>query len=144
VATWAGGGLAGWLAGWLLQHPGNLLVRRPLRPFQRPFWLRFYLCDVCSCQEILRRNGRGQVDERGRLVLIDFGLCAEVQRVDSAAMTRAIVNLMRGDVEGLLEDAITLRFLPRDVDREALLPELRAIFAKVRVKRMGSIRIRTD
>ena len=58
-----------------------------------------YLCDVCSCQEILRRNGRGQVDERGRLVLIDFGLCAEVQRVDSAAMTRAIVNLMRGDVE---------------------------------------------
>ena len=41
--------------------------------------------------------------DQERLVLIDFGLCAEVQRVDSAAMTRAIVNLMRGDVEGAEE-----------------------------------------
>jgi hypothetical protein len=36
-------------------------VRRPLRPFWRPICLRFtYMCNVCSCQNILRRNGRGQ------------------------------------------------------------------------------------
>ena len=70
------------------------------------------------------------VDGEGRLALIDFGLCAEVDKMDSAAMTRAIVDLMRGDVEGLIEDAVALRFLPPDVDRAALLPALRKIFAK--------------
>ena len=63
-------------------------------------------------------------------MLIDFGLCARVDPVDSAAMTRAIVNLMRGDVAGLLEDAITLKFLPADVDGAALLPQLQQIFAR--------------
>jgi hypothetical protein len=35
------------------------LVGRPLRPFRRPVLTGIYLCSVCSCQEILRRNGRG-------------------------------------------------------------------------------------
>jgi hypothetical protein len=35
-------------------------VRRPLRPFGRPFWLRFTYVTSVSCQEILRRHGRGQ------------------------------------------------------------------------------------
>jgi hypothetical protein len=35
-------------------------VRRPSRPFWRPFLTEIYLCNVCSCQVILRRNGRGQ------------------------------------------------------------------------------------
>jgi curved DNA-binding protein CbpA len=34
-------------------------VRRPLRPFRRSVLTEIYLCNVCSCQEILRRNGRG-------------------------------------------------------------------------------------
>jgi hypothetical protein len=34
-------------------------VRRPLRPLRRPFLAEIYLCNVCSCQERLRRNGRG-------------------------------------------------------------------------------------
>jgi hypothetical protein len=36
-------------------------VRRPLRPLWPAVWTEIYLCDVCSCQEILRRNGRGQL-----------------------------------------------------------------------------------
>ncbi|EOD29507.1 hypothetical protein EMIHUDRAFT_113732 [Emiliania huxleyi CCMP1516] len=57
-------------------------------------------------------------------------------------LTSAIVNLMRGDVEGLVNDAstlrslgsaITLRFLPPDVDREALLPPLRRVFEQGRL-----------
>jgi hypothetical protein len=38
----------------------HLEVRRPLRPFRRPVLADIYLCNACSCQEILRRNGRGQ------------------------------------------------------------------------------------
>eukprot|EP01047_Picozoa_sp_COSAG01_P069574 COSAG01_NODE_10328_length_2192_cov_4.946011_3_plen_81_part_00 len=34
-------------------------VRRSLRAFRRPVLTEIYLCNVCSCHEILRRNGRG-------------------------------------------------------------------------------------
>ena len=68
------------------------------------------------------------VDEQGRLVLIDFGLCAEIEAFDTRQLTSAIVHLMRGDVEALINDGITLRFLPKDVDREALIPPLRRVF----------------
>jgi aarF domain-containing kinase len=40
------------------------------------------------------------VDTQNRLVLIDFGLCAEVQQLDTRGMTKAIVHLMKGDVSG--------------------------------------------
>eukprot|EP01043_Picozoa_sp_COSAG02_P017018 COSAG02_NODE_762_length_17464_cov_12.006219_8_plen_493_part_00 len=40
--------------------------------------------------------GNMLVDGDGRLVLIDFGLCAEVDKMDSTAMTKALVDLMRG------------------------------------------------
>jgi hypothetical protein len=40
------------------------------------------------------------------------------------------VHLMRGEVEALVEDAVTLRFLPADVDRAALLPPLKRVFAR--------------
>ena len=74
--------------------------------------------------------GNMLVDAQGRLVLIDFGLCAEIASFDTRHLTSAIVSLMRGDVDGLVEDAVTLRFLPADVDRAALLPPLRAVFAQ--------------
>ena len=38
------------------------------------------------------------VDGDGRLVLIDFGLCAEIDKFDSRALTATMVHLMRGDV----------------------------------------------
>ena len=60
--------------------------------------------------------------------MIDFGLCAEIQAFDTRQLTSAIVHLMRGDVEALIDDGITLRFLPKDVDREALIPPLRRVF----------------
>eukprot|EP01047_Picozoa_sp_COSAG01_P015066 COSAG01_NODE_747_length_13858_cov_8.394869_12_plen_264_part_00 len=37
----------------------NASVRRPLRALRRPVLTEIYLCNVCSCQGILRRNGRG-------------------------------------------------------------------------------------
>ena len=96
---------------------------------------------VCVCVRACVRVcvwcgvGRGNllVDSQGRLVLIDFGLCAEIAAFDTRHLTSAIVNLMRGNVAGLVNDAITLRFLPSDVDRSALLPPLEAVFAKGRL-----------
>ncbi len=73
------------------------------------------------------------VDKKGRLVLIDFGLCARVDNIDMKGMTSAVVHLMRGDVEGLLEDAIVLGFLPKDVDRSALLPILQKIYDEAKL-----------
>ena len=68
------------------------------------------------------------VNEKGQLVLIDFGLCAEVDQPDTKGMTSAIVHLMRGDVAALIEDAIALRFLPKDVEKDTLLPALQKVF----------------
>merc|ERR1719429_167107 len=39
-----------------------------------------------------------------------------------------IVHLMQGDVSGLVEDAVQLNFLPKDVDRESLVPVLQRVF----------------
>jgi aarF domain-containing kinase len=52
------------------------------------------------------------VDKKGRLVLIDFGLCADIKAFDTRHLTGAIVHMMRGDVAALIEDGIILRFLP--------------------------------
>jgi len=68
------------------------------------------------------------VDKQGRLVLIDFGLCASVSRPDTEGMTAAIVHLMNGQMEGLLQDAVLLGFLPENVDRESLVPVLQRIY----------------
>ena len=49
------------------------------------------------------------VDKKGRLVLIDFGLCATVAKPDTENMTKAIVHLMGGDMGKLLDDAVKFR-----------------------------------
>jgi len=43
-------------------------------------------------------------------------------------MTAALVHLMQGDVKGLIEDAIELGFLTRDVDVDSLYPHLQRIY----------------
>ena len=68
------------------------------------------------------------VDKRGRLVLIDFGLCATVAKPDTENMTKAIVHLMGGDMGKLLDDAVELGFLPNDVDKTRLVPVLEQIY----------------
>jgi aarF domain-containing kinase len=73
-------------------------------------------------------------EDDGRLVLIDFGLCATVAQPDTESMTATIVHLMEGDVKGLLKDAVQLGFLPEDVDRSKLLPVLQNIFDEARIQ----------
>lgn len=74
------------------------------------------------------------VDADNKLVLIDFGLCVNVPLPDTASMTNAVVHLMEGDVNELLNDAISLNFLPEDVDRTSLLRELQRIFDESKIQ----------
>ena len=71
-----------------------------------------------------------QVNAKGQLVLIDFGLCASIQAPDSDTITHALVHLMQGDVPAMLQDAIALGFLAPDVDTTTLLPALQRVFAQ--------------
>jgi hypothetical protein len=49
-------------------------VRRPLRPFRLTVLTDIYLCNVCSCQEILRRNAAGS-GAIGTTLVADGGPC---------------------------------------------------------------------
>ena len=71
--------------------------------------------------------------DQGRLVLIDFGLCARVDLPAMRCMTAALVHLMAGDVPKLLDDAVELGFLHATVDRTALLPVLDRVFAEAKI-----------
>lgn len=75
----------------------------------------------------------------GRLALIDFGLCCTIDRPSAKAMTTAVVHLMQGDVPGLLEDAISLDFLPTDVDKSQLLPVLESIFHNAKLSQVEDV-----
>jgi hypothetical protein len=57
-------------------------VRRPLRPFWRAVLTEIYLCDVYSCQEILRRNGRVQERDR-RAAVVPLAPQQHAQAVDA-------------------------------------------------------------
>ena len=65
------------------------------------------------------------------LCLLDFGLVATVTEDERAGMTKAIVNLLRGDYDALISaDAKTLGFLPDEVDVTDLRPVLETILRR--------------
>lgn len=64
----------------------------------------------------------------GKLALIDFGLCAKVPLPDTKIMTLAIVHMMQGDLEGMIDDAIQLNFLPQNVNRKTLHEALKVVY----------------
>lgn len=85
--------------------------------------------------------GNMLVDNEGRLVLIDFGLCAEVAKPDSKCMVSALVHLMQADVAGLLHDAQQLGFLPKNMSKQSqqsLLEVLQRIFKAAQLQQMSS------
>jgi len=67
----------------------------------------------------------------GRLCLLDFGLCAEIDAKSRNAMTTAIVHLLTGDFDTLIaRDAKDLGFLPQDMDVSELKPILTKILTQ--------------
>merc|ERR1719181_312067 len=78
------------------------------------------------------------VDAQGRLALIDFGLCTEIDVGEREALTKAVVHLIQGAVPALIDDAVALDFLPADVDKEALYPVLSRVFEDARLAARAS------
>jgi predicted unusual protein kinase regulating ubiquinone biosynthesis (AarF/ABC1/UbiB family) len=63
------------------------------------------------------------VTQEGKLCLIDFGLCTQIDLRARNAMTKAIVHLLLKDFDTLVEyDAKELGFLPDDFDTKELKP----------------------
>ena len=63
------------------------------------------------------------VTEKGKLCLIDFGLCTEIDEKSRNAMTKAIVHILMKDFDTLVEeDAKQLGFLPYDFDTQEIKP----------------------
>ena len=60
----------------------------------------------------------------------DVDQAEEKDGADLVNPTFSAEPVMRGEVEALVEDAVTLRFLPADVDRAAPLPPLKRVFAR--------------
>lgn len=87
--------------------------------------LGFYHCDP--------HPGNLLVDAKGRLCVIDFGLCAEISAPARESMTKAMVHLIEGKVAALVEDAVDLDFLPHDCDRDVLVPLLARVFDGARL-----------
>eukprot|EP00440_Ansanella_granifera_P060546 gb/GFBE01065622.1/.p1 GENE.gb/GFBE01065622.1/~~gb/GFBE01065622.1/.p1 ORF type:complete len:555 (+),score=115.17 gb/GFBE01065622.1/:1-1665(+) len=67
---------------------------------------------------------------RGRLVLIDFGLVAEIGQLSMKSMATATVHLISADYESLFDDLVTLELLPQDADRRQVLPPLKSVLVQ--------------
>lgn len=62
-----------------------------------------------------------------QLVLLDFGLVAEIQDFSMERHATCLVHLINADYEALLDDFVGIGFLPADVDRQQVLPPLRSV-----------------
>lgn len=58
----------------------------------------------------------------GKLALLDFGLVAEIPANDREAMVSAVIHLANKDWDSLIDDFVSLGFLPLDCDRALIIP----------------------
>ncbi|CEM03639.1 unnamed protein product [Vitrella brassicaformis CCMP3155] len=63
----------------------------------------------------------------GKLVLIDFGLMAEIAKPEMDAMIASIIHLANRDYDKVVDDFVKLDFLPADIDKDKVRPALAAI-----------------
>mmetsp|Transcript_9157 Transcript_9157/g.28072 ORF Transcript_9157/g.28072 Transcript_9157/m.28072 type:complete len:221 (+) Transcript_9157:379-1041(+) len=63
----------------------------------------------------------------GCLVLIDFGLVAEIDKVSMDAIASSCIHLISADWQALFDDLIALQFLPPDADRDTILPPVQSV-----------------
>jgi len=64
----------------------------------------------------------------GRLAVIDFGLMTQVEDDIKYGMVDAIAHLIRRDYELIVEDFVTLQFIPKGADLRPILPVLARVF----------------
>ena len=64
----------------------------------------------------------------GRLAVLDYGLMTEITDDVKYGMIEAIAHLIHRDYEAIVEDFVTLQFIPPNVDLKPLLPVLARVF----------------
>ena len=65
--------------------------------------------------------------ENGQLCVIDFGLMAVIHKEEMDAMVSAIIHLANRDWPRVVDDFVTLKFLPSDIDKSQVEPVIGAI-----------------
>lgn len=64
----------------------------------------------------------------GRLAVLDFGLMTQVDDNIKFGMIEAISHLIHRDYEAIVEDFVTLQFIPKGTDLSPILPVLAKVF----------------
>ena len=64
----------------------------------------------------------------GRLAILDFGLMTEIKDDVKYGMVEAISHLIHRDYEAIVQDFVTLDFIPPGVDLKPILPVLSRVF----------------
>ena len=64
----------------------------------------------------------------GRLAILDFGLMTEIDDNIKYGMIEAISHLIHRDYDAIVEDFVTLDFIPPDTDLRPILPVLAKVF----------------
>ena len=64
----------------------------------------------------------------GRLAILDFGLMTQVSNDIKYGMIEAISHLIHRDYEAIVQDFVTLEFIPEGVDLSPILPVLAKVF----------------
>jgi len=65
--------------------------------------------------------------DKGKLVLLDFGLVAEIPSSQQDQIITAIIHVGTMNWEGLIDDFIALGFLPQDCDRATIIPVMQRV-----------------
>lgn len=65
--------------------------------------------------------------DTGELCVIDFGLMATIEKEEMDAMVSAIVHLANRDWPRVIDDFVTLKFLPPDIEKSRVEPVIGAI-----------------
>ena len=90
----------------------------------------------CSIRQLLGHGffhadphpGNLLATEKGKLAYLDFGMMSEIQPYQCYGLINAVVHIINREFDGLIEDYITLEFLPEDTEREPLLVALPQVF----------------
>eukprot|EP00242_Pyramimonas_sp_CCMP2087_P001597 CAMPEP_0198231242 /NCGR_PEP_ID=MMETSP1445-20131203/115098_1 /TAXON_ID=36898 /ORGANISM="Pyramimonas sp., Strain CCMP2087" /LENGTH=528 /DNA_ID=CAMNT_0043911845 /DNA_START=305 /DNA_END=1888 /DNA_ORIENTATION=- len=64
----------------------------------------------------------------GRLAVLDYGLMTEISDDIKYGMIEAIAHLINRDYEAIVDDFVTLEFIPEGVDLKPILPVLAKVF----------------
>jgi len=65
--------------------------------------------------------------DEGKLVLLDFGLVAQIPEEDRDNIVTAVIHLGTQNWDGLIDDLVALRFLAKDCDRAVVTPVIQRV-----------------